>query len=83
MKHEQRRLVRHRLSALQHASEVTSNVAQTCRYCGISRQTFYKWLRRYEEQGVEGLRDRSSRPHNSPNVTSAEVVGKIMYLRQH
>ncbi|HSJ82726.1 MAG TPA: IS481 family transposase, partial [Acidimicrobiia bacterium] len=44
---------------------------------------FYKWLRRYEEQGLEGLRGRSSRPHYSPNATSAEVVGKIMYLRQH
>lgn len=81
--HEQRRLVNHRLSVLQHAAEVTGNVAQTCRYYGISRQTFYKWLRRYEEQGREGLRDRSSRPHHSPNATSAEVVGKIMYLRQH
>lgn len=81
--HEQRRLVRHRLSVLQHAQEISHNVAQTCRYYGISRQTFYKWLRRYEEQGLEGLRDRSSRPHTSPNATSAEVVGKIMYLRQH
>ena len=81
--HEQRRLVRHRLSVLQHAAEISHNVAQTCRYYGISRQTFYKWLRRYEEQGPEGLRDRSSRPHTSPNATSAEVVGKIMYLRQH
>ena len=68
---------------LQHAVEVTGNVSQTCRYYGISRQTFYKWLRRYEEQGLEGLRDRSSKPHHSPNATSAEVVGKIMYLRQH
>ncbi len=80
--HEQRRLVNHRLAVLQHAEEVTGNVARTCRYYGISRQTFYKWLRRYEEQGLEGLRDRSSRPHQSPNATSAEVVGKIMYLRQ-
>ena len=63
---EQRRLVNHRLAVLQHAEEVTGNVARTCRYYGISRQTFYKWLRRYEEQGLEGLRDRSSRPHQSP-----------------
>jgi len=81
--HEQRRLVNHRLGVLQHAAEGTGNVAQTCRYYGISRQTFYKWLRRFEEQGLDGLRDRSSRPHRSPNATDAEVVGKIMYLRQH
>lgn len=58
-------------------------MAQTCRYFGISRQTFYAWLRRYQEKGLEGLRDRSSRPRVSPNATSAEVVGKIIYLRQH
>lgn len=58
--HEQRRLVNHRLAILHHAVEVTGNVAQTCRYHGIGRQTFYKWLGRYEEQGLEGLRDRSS-----------------------
>ncbi len=61
--------------------EVTGNVAMTCRYYGISRHTYYKWLRRYEELGIEGLRRRSSRPHTSPNATRGEVVGKIVYLR--
>jgi transposase len=72
-----------RLATIRHAQELTGNVAATCRYYGISRQAFYKWLRRYEELGVEGLRDRSRRPHVSPNATSAEVVGKILYLRKH
>jgi len=80
---EQQRLVNHRLAVIQHAREVTGNVAQTCRYFGISRHTFYVWLRRYQEKGLEGLRNMSSRPHHSPNATSAEVVGKIIYLRQN
>ena len=71
-----------RLAIIRHAEEVTGNVSQTCRYFGITRQTFYSWLRRFEEKGVEGLRDKSSRPHVSPNATNAEVVGKIIYLRQ-
>jgi hypothetical protein len=37
----------------------------------------------YEELGEDGLRDRSSAPLNSPNAASTEVVGKIVYLRQH
>lgn len=81
--HEQRRLVRHRLAILHHAEEVTGNVSATCRYYGISRQCFYKWRNRYNEYGETGLRDRSSRPHHSPNETDTEVVGKIMYLRQN
>ena len=50
---------------------------------GISRPTFYQWLRQFEEFGEEGLRDRSSRPRRCPHQTDAEVVGKIVYLRQH
>jgi transposase-like protein len=58
-------------------------VAATCRYYGITRQTFYKWERRYEQEGEEGLRERSRAPKHSPNATSSEVVGKIIHLRQN
>jgi len=80
---EQQRKIKHRLAVLRHAEEVTGNVAATCRYYGISRPTFYKWLRRYEELGEDGLRDGSRRPHFSPLATKTEIVGKIIYLRQH
>jgi transposase InsO family protein len=77
------RVVRHRLAVLRHAEEVTGNVAMTCRYYGITRQSFYTWKRRYEEDGPEGLRPRSRRPKVSPNATHVDVVGKILYLRQN
>ena len=80
---EQQRKVKHRLGVIRHAQEVTGNVAATCRYYGISRQCFYKWLRRYEELGEEGLRDGSSAPLNCPNATKPEVVTRIVYLRSH
>jgi transposase-like protein len=44
---EQQRLVKHRLTVLDHAEEMTGNVAQTCRYYGISRTSHYKWYRRH------------------------------------
>lgn len=77
------RRAKHRLAIIHHAEEVTGNVAMTCRYFGISRHTYYYWYRRYEEQGIEGLRDRSKRPLTSPRATNSEIVGKILYLRQH
>ena len=80
---EQQRIIKRRLAIIQHVDEVTGNVAATCRYFCISRQCFYRWLRRYEEEGEEGLRERSRRPLTSPNATQAEVVGKIIYLRRH
>ena len=72
-----------RLAMIRHAMEVSGNVSKTCRYYGVSRPTFYKWLLRYDEGGVEALRDHSRRPHTSPNATRTEVVGKILYLRRH
>jgi hypothetical protein len=55
----------------------------TCLYCGISRQCFYKWLRRYEELAEEGLRDGSSALLNRPKPTKPEVVSPIVHLRSH
>ncbi len=77
------RMAKRRLAILRHAEEITGNVALTCRYYGISRQCFYTWKRRYDAHGLDGLRDRSHRPQVSPNATRTEVVGKIIYLRQH
>ena len=51
------RRARRRLAVLRHVEEVSFNVAATCRYYGISRQCYYRWLRRYEADGLDGLKD--------------------------
>jgi transposase InsO family protein len=48
----------------------------------LSRQSAAKWVRRYREQGVAGLRDRSSRPHRSPRSTSEERIMEVERLRR-
>jgi transposase InsO family protein len=48
---------------------------------GVSRATGHKWVRRYRAEGVEGLADRSSRPHRSPRETSAAEVERILAAR--
>ncbi len=40
----------------------SKNVAKTCRYFGISRQTYYKWLKRYIKYGKKGLINYSKKP---------------------
>ena len=40
----------------------TENVALTCRHFGISRQTFYRWQRRYDALDLTTLEDHSHRP---------------------
>lgn len=54
-----------------------------CRRCGISRPTLRKWVKRYQQQGLEGLQELSRRPQNSPStkVTSLEE-GWILSLRK-
>ena len=82
-KAEQARVVNWRTRLLQHARDVTGNVAQTCRHFGLSRQAYYKWKKRFDRDGDLGLIDRSRRPLRSPQATPPEVVSKILYLRQN
>lgn len=81
-KAEQNRLVSWRHKFLQHAKQ-SGNVAETCRFFGISRTKFYKWKKRFEKYGAAGLGDRSRAPNRSPNETPKAVVSKIVYLRQN
>ncbi|MEK7450990.1 MAG: IS481 family transposase [Patescibacteria group bacterium] len=77
------RLQKWRLGILHHVEELTHNVTKTCRYYGIGRTAYYEWLKRYQEEGEDGLRDKSRRPHHSPMATQTEIVAKIVYLRQN
>ena len=58
-------------------------MAATCRYYGISRTVFYQWKYRYDDEGLDGLKDHSSAPMHCPTATQPEVVGQIIHLRQH
>lgn len=58
------------------------NVAAVCRDAGVSRKTFYKWLARYREGGLEALQERSRRPLRSANQTSLEVEDEIVRWRK-
>jgi transposase InsO family protein len=58
------------------------NVAQFCRDNGISRETFYKFRRRFRDGGIEDLQDRSRRPLTSPGQTPVEVEDLIVLRRK-
>ncbi|GAA3526321.1 hypothetical protein GCM10022222_06650 [Amycolatopsis ultiminotia] len=72
-----------RLAVLRHAAEVSGNAATACRCYGISRTVFYRWKRRRDDEGIDGLKDRSSAPLHRPAITHPQVVEKIVHLRQH
>ena len=56
--------------------------SELCRRFGISRPTGHKWLKRYQEEGLGGLEDRSHRPHSCPHLTSESVVERILEIRR-
>ena len=58
------------------------SVAAAAESMNISRQTAHKWWRRYREEGLAGLEDRSSRPWSCPHQTPARVERRIVALRQ-
>jgi UDP:flavonoid glycosyltransferase YjiC (YdhE family) len=61
---------------------VPVKVAALCGELGISRQTLYKYQRRFEAEGPAGLVERSRRPHSSPQRISAETENAIIRLRK-
>jgi transposase-like protein len=58
------------------------DVAEFSRAQGISRETHYKWKRRFDREGLDGLRDRSRRPNSIPNATPADVEDAVVRARK-
>ena len=52
-----------------------------CERYGVSRKTGYKWVNRYQYEGIGGLEARSHARHFHPNLTSREVQEAIINLK--
>ena len=74
--------VRLRLQAVKQHLERGVRSADICRIFGISDRTLRRWCRYYREEGVEGLRNESRRPHHSPNRIHGNLVNQILHLRR-
>jgi putative transposase len=55
--------------------------ASLCRRHEISRQTGYKWWRRFRAEGMAGIYERSCRPHYCPHQSSRQWAGRAVGLR--
>lgn len=58
-----------------------ASMAALCRRFGISRRTGYKWLARWQSEGLTGLGDRSRAPKRHPNEVLPELVDRILQVR--
>lgn len=57
-------------------------VTEAAAAAGVSRQTAYKWLSRYDAEGEAGLKDRSCRPHRLRTKTPRRLVERMLKLRR-
>ncbi len=57
------------------------SMTEACKDAGVSRPTGYRWVRRAQEMGITGMKERSRRPHHSPRATPPEVVAEILALK--
>ena len=74
---------RQRLKWFDYYNSHSHNARLTCRYFGISLQTFYRWKRRYDPYHLESLEDRSCRPNRVRQPAySAELVTAVQRLRE-
>lgn len=62
------------------AQQPGANISALCRQFEISPKTAYKWIKRFGEQGKDGLQDRSRKPHRSPASTPAELEAEVLSL---
>jgi putative transposase len=54
------------------------NVTDLSNKYGLSRPIIYKWVNRYEEQGLDGLKEQSRKPNYSPNQTGDDIIQLII-----
>ena len=77
------RAARQRVQWLDFYRAHSNNAALTCRHFAISRQTFYRWKRRYDPRHLKALEDHSHRPRRLRQPTwSPDLVGAVLRLRE-
>ena len=57
-------------------------ITELCKRYGISRKTGYKWLKRFDQQGLDGMGERSRAPNHCPHRTADKVVQRVVAERK-
>ena len=74
--------IEQRILFVTEAESSSESLSSLCSRYGISRVTGYKWLERYEEEGAQGLWERSRAPHQVKHALS-EVLRQLIKKGWH
>jgi transposase InsO family protein len=70
-----------RLEFVEDAQRGLYAMTELCARYGISRRVGYKWLARYEADGVDGLADQRRVAHAHPHRMPAEIAAALLACR--
>ena len=54
------------------------SISEVCTEFRVSRETWYKWKKRYDIHGIVGLKNQSRKPHTIAKVKVIEELEKII-----
>ena len=66
-----------RVRVIEYAAEI-NNVSEACRVFGVSRKTYYEWIKKAEKYGLSALLPRERRRPHMPNSMTSEEVAVIL-----
>lgn len=69
------------IAAFQLVDDGQVNVSQVCRELGVSRDSYYRYRRRFLAEGWTGMLPQSRRPGSSPGQTASEVEDLVVAKR--
>jgi transposase-like protein len=75
-------VVEQRYNAVMEVLRDGHTVVEVAERYGVSRQAVHRWLRRYQQGGLDGLADRSHRPRRCPHQLAATVEARLCELRR-
>ena len=59
-----------------------ASVKDTATRYGVDRRTLHRWLRRYANEGLGALADKSSKPDRCPHQMAPEIEARIVEMRR-
>ncbi len=80
--HPNGRVTPRRRAEVFEAVEAGMTVTVACLAFRLSRRWYYRWLPRWQAEGRQGMVDRSSRPHRSPQLVGRGQEEHVAMLRE-
>ncbi len=71
-----------KMEFVRRATAPGTNISALCREYGVSRQTAHKWINRFNQEGYDGLEERSRRPRGTQQGTAEDMVIAIVKSRE-